>query len=64
MPKSMIRLSAGRKDRTDLEQFLCFFSGANSVFYGEKLLTSSNPELNKDQSMLKTLDLDVLQNHV
>ena len=63
MPKSMIRLSAGRKDRTELEQFLCFFSGANSIFYGEKLLTSPNPGLNQDHQMLKSLGMEVLENH-
>lgn len=49
MPKSMIRLSAGRKALTDEGQFLCFLAGANSVFLGDKLLTSSNPSLEEDQ---------------
>ena len=57
MPKSFIRLSAGRTNMTETEQFLCFYSGANSVFIGEKLLTASNPQLNKDQKMLKNMGI-------
>ena len=59
MPKSMIRLSAGRMDRTFLEQFLCFFAGANSIFFGEKLLTSPNPKINSDVKMLQSFDLNI-----
>ena len=58
MPKSMIRLSAGRTGMTESDQFLCFFAGANSIFIGEKLLTSSNPELQDDKKMLKDLGLN------
>ena len=57
MPKSFIRLSAGRTNMTETEQFLCFYSGANSVFIGEKLLTANNPQLNKDQKMLKSMGI-------
>ena len=42
MPKSMVRLSAGREDMTDETQALCFLAGANSIFYGPKLLTTPN----------------------
>lgn len=59
MPKSMIRLSAGRNERTHLEQFLCFYVGANSIFFGEKLLTSPNPSQNEDMAMLKKLGLKI-----
>ena len=57
MPKSMIRLSAGRTGMTESDQFLCFFAGANSIFIGEKLLTSSNPDLPQDKKMLEQLGL-------
>ena len=59
MPKSMIRLSAGRASLTPAEQFFCFYSGANSIFIGEKLLTTSNPSLDQDQKMLKNMDLQL-----
>ncbi|MCW8987699.1 MAG: biotin synthase BioB, partial [Gammaproteobacteria bacterium] len=48
MPKSFVRLSAGREKMSDEMQAMCFFAGANSVFYGEKLLTTSNPDTNHD----------------
>ena len=57
MPKSFIRLSAGRTNMTETEQFLCFYSGANSVFIGDKLLTASNPQLNKDKEMFKAMGI-------
>ena len=57
MPKSVIRLSAGRNRLTWAEQFLCFYSGANSVFLGERLLTAENPPLKKDLAMLKAAGL-------
>ena len=59
MPESMIRLSAGRNDQSEAEQFLCFYVGANSLFIGDKLLTADNPDLNKDSMMLKNLGLKV-----
>ena len=57
MPKSMVRLSAGRLERSELEQAFCFMAGANSIFTGEKLLTTPNPELNKDKELFDLLGL-------
>ena len=57
MPQSMIRLSAGRTGMTESDQFLCFFAGANSIFIGDKLLTSSNPQLTQDKKMFEQLGL-------
>nr|WP_174233264.1 biotin synthase BioB [Legionella busanensis] len=57
MPKSMIRLSAGRAKMSDEQQALCYFVGANSVWAGEKLLTQENPELDKDQQLFNKLGL-------
>ena len=59
MPQSMIRLSAGRTGMTESDQFLCFFAGANSIFIGDKLLTSSNPNLPQDKKMFEQLGLTV-----
>ena len=59
LPQSMIRLSAGRKNMNPSEQFLCFYAGANSVFIGDKLLTADNPELNEDQKLLKSMNLQI-----
>ena len=53
MPASMIRLSAGRKGLSDESQFLCFYAGANSIFLGERLLTSANPAISDDLSLLE-----------
>jgi len=60
MPASYVRLSAGRTGMNDELQALCFFAGANSIFYGEKLLTTDNPELEKDQKLFKRLGLKAL----
>jgi len=57
LPKSKIRLSAGRTHLTREGQTLCFFAGANSIFYGEKLLTAGNPSSDEDLDLLRTLDL-------
>ncbi|KAF9427235.1 biotin synthase [Entomortierella beljakovae] len=57
MPKTMIRLSAGRVRFTEAEQALCFMSGANSIFTGDKLLTTPNNKFNADQQMFDTLGL-------
>jgi biotin synthase len=57
MPKSMIRLSAGRKGMNDETQFMSYFSGANSIFLGDKLLTSSNPSLEQDQNLFAKVGL-------
>ncbi|HQY22719.1 MAG TPA: biotin synthase BioB [Gammaproteobacteria bacterium] len=57
MPKSVIRLSAGREDMNDEFQALCFLAGVNSIFYGEKLLTAKNPALEQDRNFLKRLGI-------
>lgn len=57
MPKSMVRLSAGRLDLTNEAQALCFLAGANSIFMGEKLLTTPNPESNRDLKLLSQLGM-------
>jgi len=57
MPASMVRLSAGREHMTDELQALCFIVGANSIFYGPKLLTTSNPEHDRDTRLLKRLGM-------
>ncbi|MBE8215394.1 MAG: biotin synthase BioB [Endozoicomonadaceae bacterium] len=58
MPKSFIRLSAGRCNMNDQTQALSFFAGANSIFYGETLLTTPNPEQNEDLKLFKRLGLN------
>ena len=58
MPKSYIRLSAGRDAMNDQMQALCFFAGANSIFYGEELLTTKNSSINHDQNLLKKLKIN------
>ena len=60
MPLSKVRLSAGRSDMSDELQAMCFFAGANSIFYGEKLLTTENPETNKDKDLFAKLVLTYL----
>ena len=57
MPKAMVRLSAGRVRMSFEEQAMCFMAGANSIFAGEKLLTTPNPEVNEDQELFQTLNL-------
>jgi biotin synthase len=57
MPKSMVRLSAGREDMSDETQALCFLAGANSIFYGPKLLTTPNPGRDRDMLLLDRLGL-------
>jgi biotin synthase len=58
MPESRVRLSAGRNDMSDEMQALCFFAGANSIFYGEKLLTTDNPEANQDLKLFERLGIN------
>lgn len=58
MPKSYVRLSAGRESLTASAQTLCFLAGANSMFLGPKLLTTTNPSLQTDQAMMKHLGLN------
>ncbi len=50
LPRSHVRLSAGRSQMSDEMQALCFMAGANSIFYGEKLLTTGNPDVEKDRT--------------
>jgi biotin synthase len=57
MPKSMVRLSAGREDMSDETQALCFLAGANSIFYGPKLLTTANPGRDRDMRLLDRLGM-------
>lgn len=57
MPTSFVRLSAGRQQMSDELQALCFMAGANSIFYGDKLLTTGNPDYERDQSLFAKLDL-------
>ncbi|MEA2907679.1 MAG: biotin synthase [Alphaproteobacteria bacterium] len=57
MPKSVVRLSAGREDMSDETQALCFLAGANSVFYGPKLLTTPNPDRDRDLRLLDRLGM-------
>jgi biotin synthase len=57
MPQSHVRLSAGRTQMSDELQALCFFAGANSIFYGEKLLTTGNPDVERDRMLLQRLGL-------
>ncbi|VAW80632.1 Biotin synthase [hydrothermal vent metagenome] len=61
MPKSFVRLSAGRTEMTDETQALCFMAGANSIFYGERLLTADNPETDHDQRLFARLGLTSLE---
>lgn len=57
MPKAMVRLSAGRETMSEGLQALCFFAGANSMFYGEALLTTGNPQMQADQRLLERLGI-------
>jgi biotin synthase len=57
MPKSKVRLSAGREEMSEQTQALCFLAGANSIFYGEKLLTTANPQTQKDQELFGKLGI-------
>ncbi|HUI61225.1 MAG TPA: biotin synthase BioB [Steroidobacteraceae bacterium] len=57
MPRAHVRLSAGRQEMSDETQALCFLAGANSIFYGEKLLTTGNPDVARDQELFSRLGL-------
>jgi biotin synthase len=57
MPASVVRLSAGREDMSEETQALCFVAGANSIFYGPKLLTTGNPERDRDRVLMDKLGL-------
>ena len=61
MPQSYVRLSAGRSDMPEAMQAMCFLAGANSIFYGDKLLTTDNPEADSDRLLMAKLDLYPLQ---
>lgn len=60
MPASWVRLSAGREQMSDEMQALCFLAGANSIFYGETLLTTANPQAERDRALLERLGLVML----
>jgi biotin synthase len=53
-----VRLSAGREEMTDEAQALCFLAGANSIFYGPRLLTTANPAADRDRALLARLGMD------
>ena len=57
MPRAMVRLSAGRQEMPEAIQALCFLAGANSIFYGEKLLTTGNPDVEQDRALFARLGL-------
>jgi biotin synthase len=57
LPRAKVRLSAGRTRLSKEAQAMCFFAGANSIFYGEKLLTAANPGVDADRALLAELDL-------
>jgi biotin synthase len=61
MPASFVRLSAGREEMSDEMQAMCFFAGANSIFYGEKLLTTSNPDADEDMALFAKLGLKPME---
>jgi len=58
MPRSYVRLSAGRTDMSDAVQALCFLAGANSIFYGDRLLTTPNPGRSHDQQLFERLGIE------
>jgi biotin synthase len=59
MPRARVRLSAGRRELGEGIQALCFMAGANSIFYGDKLLVTGNPDADDDRRLLERLDLPV-----
>ena len=59
MPSTMVRLSAGREQMDDSLQALCFAAGANSIFYGDRLLTTANPQAARDRALFERLDLQI-----
>jgi biotin synthase len=61
MPRSVVRLSAGREDMSEETQALCFLAGANSIFYGPKLLTTANPERDRDRVLMDKLGLSPMK---
>jgi biotin synthase len=63
MPRSMVRLSAGRLSMSAEAQLLCMMAGANSIFFGEKLLTTGNPEYREDMALLQAAGIEPLRPH-
>jgi biotin synthase len=61
MPRSVVRLSAGREDMSEETQALCFLAGANSIFYGPKLLTTPNPRRDRDRELMEKLGLSRME---
>jgi biotin synthase len=61
MPRARVRLSAGRASLSREAQLLCFMAGANSIFFGDKLLTTGNPDHDSDRSLLRDAGLDPLE---
>jgi biotin synthase len=57
MPKAYVRLSAGRGEMSDAVQALCFLAGANSIFYGDQLLTTGNPDVDRDRALMGKLGM-------
>jgi biotin synthase len=64
MPQARVRLSAGRRQMSEAVQALCFMAGANSIFYGDKLLTTGNPEVQADAALLDKLGMHSRTGHV
>lgn len=64
MPRAMVRLSAGRVHMSEAEQALCFLAGANSIFAGDKLLTTPNPDCDRDRLLFEHLDLTPRPSHL
>jgi biotin synthase len=60
MPRAYVRLSAGRQQMAEAVQALCFFAGANSIFYGDKLLTTGNPDVERDGALMDKLGIRAL----
>src|SRR5690606_31721264 len=60
MPRAVLRLSAGRTEMSDTLQALCFVAGANSIFYGDELLTTANPQQEKDKALMARLGLTAM----
>jgi biotin synthase len=61
MPRSMVRLSAGRTMLSQEAQLFCLYAGANSIFYGDRLLTTPNPEKDADTTLLRQAGLQAIQ---
>jgi biotin synthase len=64
MPASHVRLSAGREEMSEQMHALAYFAGANSIFYGEKLLTTPNPQANSDMALFSRLGITPERRHV